>query len=102
MQNTPDAPYFVYLYVFTCEQCYYPYVETLIVPKAPKDEIDRQAAGWTCTNCESHQYTAGYQAAVYARWLSVKNGKCLVRASQYWQLVSKLISVLHSNTALPQ
>ena len=66
MQNTPDTPYFAYLYVFTCEQCYYPYVETLIVPKAPKDEIDRQAAGWTCTNCKSHQYTAGYQTAVYA------------------------------------
>ena len=26
----------------------------------------------------------------------------MFRASQYWQLVSKLMSVLHSNTALPQ
>ena len=73
MRNTPDTAYFVYLYVLTCEDCNFPYVETVTAANAPRDEIHQQAVGWTCENCNCHQYTAGYRSAVYVKALSVKN-----------------------------
>ena len=75
MQNTSDTPYFVYFYVFTCEQCNCPHLDTRLVAHAPHDqEIDRAPAEWTCENCNSPQSTALYRSAAYVRMLSVKNG----------------------------
>ena len=79
MQNPSDATYFIYLYVFTCETCNCPRVEFLIAENSPQDGIRQQAAAWTCTNCKSPQYTAGYRSAIYAQELSVKSGTCSQR-----------------------
>jgi hypothetical protein len=81
MQNSPDAPFFVYLYVFTCEKCNCPHLETMISAKVPKDELQTAPAEWYCMNCNSPQSTALYRSAVYAKLLSVKNGKCSERHS---------------------
>ena len=81
MQNALDTPYFVYLYVFTCEQCNSPHFQTHLVPKVPQDEeIERAPAEWFCKNCSSHQSTALYRSAVYAKKLLVRNGKCSERS----------------------
>lgn len=79
MSNNPDTTYFVYLYVFTCEDCNYPYIETALAKEAPRDEIHQIPAAWTCENCNSPQNTAGYRSAVYAQGLLVKSGKCSER-----------------------
>jgi len=79
MQNAPDTPYFVYLYVFTCEKCKHPHTETVIVEKVPQDDVHRAGADWFCENCKSPQSTALYRAAVYAKSLLVQNGKCSER-----------------------
>jgi hypothetical protein len=81
MQNSPDTPYFVYLYVFTCEKCNRPHLETFVVETVPQDELDRTAAEWYCENCNSPQSTALYRGAVYAKWLLVNKGKCSERRS---------------------
>ena len=81
MQNDPDTPYFVYLYVVTCEKCQCPHVETHVIDKAPKDEIDRNGIDWHCKNCKSPQSTALYRGAAYAKWLLVREGKCSERRS---------------------
>jgi hypothetical protein len=82
MQNTPDTPYFVYLYVFTCAQCHCPHVKARIVAKAPQDaETDGAPADWVCGNCSSQESTAGYRSATYVKKLLVKSGKCSERGN---------------------
>jgi hypothetical protein len=82
MQNTPDTPYFVYFYVFTCEQCHCPYLDSRLVATVPHDqEIEHAPAEWTCANCNSRQSTALYRSAAYAKKLSVRSGKCSERHS---------------------
>ena len=82
MQNPPDTDYFIYIYVFTCEKCNCPHLETVIYAQVPKDEIQQAPSEWFCENCNSPQSTAaGYRSAGYAKLLSVKNGKCLERSS---------------------
>jgi formate-dependent nitrite reductase cytochrome c552 subunit len=79
MPNPPDTDYFIYIYVATCEACHCPHVEATIADKVPRDEIERNGIEWTCRNCNSYQSTALYRAAVDARWLWVKEGKCSER-----------------------
>jgi hypothetical protein len=86
MQNPSETPYYVYLYVFTCEKCNCPHLETMISAEAPKDEIQQAPAEWFCKNCKSPQSTALYRSAVYEKWLLVKNGKCSERRSTGSQL----------------
>jgi hypothetical protein len=82
MQNSPETPYFVYLYVFTCEQCSCPHVSARILASDPQDyETDREPAEWFCENCKSPQSTALYRSAVYAKKLLVKNGECSERSN---------------------
>lgn len=81
MQNAPDTPYFVYFYVFTCEQCQCPCLDTRLVANTPQDETDRDPALWYCKNCNSSNHTAGHRAAVYAKKLLVKSGKCSERGN---------------------
>jgi hypothetical protein len=79
MQYPPDTDYFVYLYVFTCEKCNCPVIDTRSIPKAPQDEIERQAFDFVCTNCNSPNCIWGDRGAVYAKALQVKNGKYFER-----------------------
>ncbi len=88
MQNNPDTTYFVYFYVFTCEHCGRPHLDTKCEANAPRDEeIDRAPAEWFCDNCNSPQSTALYRSAVYAKLLSVQNGKCLERRNAGTQIL---------------
>lgn len=82
MHNPPDTDYFVYLYIFTCEKCHCPHLDTRLVTSVPQDlEIDQAPAEWFCKNCNSPQSTALYRSAVYAKKLRVKNGKCFERGN---------------------
>lgn len=81
MQNPPSTDYFIYFYVVTCEKCHCPHVETVIADKVPRDEIERNGIDWYCKNCNSPESTALYRAAVYAKRLWVKEGKCSERHS---------------------
>jgi hypothetical protein len=79
MQNPPNTDYFVYLYVVTCEKCNCPHVEAVIADKVPRDEIEQNGIDWHCKNCNSPESTALYRAALYAKRLLVKEGKCSER-----------------------
>ncbi len=79
MQNAPDTDYFVYLYVFTCEKCNCPVIESRLIPKTSRDEIANQAFDFVCVNCNSPNCIWGNRVAAYAKTLYVKNGKCLER-----------------------
>lgn len=79
MQNNPETNYFVYFYVFTCEKCNHPHLETRVAAEAPSFDDDRTPAEWYCKNCDSPQSTAGYRSAGYTTKLLVKSGKCSER-----------------------
>jgi len=80
MQSGSDTSYFVYFYVYTCDQCNFPHLDTLI-SETPQD-LDRRSLDWRCKNCRSQQYVEfGNRTAAYVKALLVKDGKCSERYS---------------------
>jgi ribosomal protein L37AE/L43A len=75
------VPYYIYFYVFECEHCHYPHLDTRLVPTIPQDQMDNDPSVWRCKKCNSPQSAVGYRTAAYAKKLLMSNGKCTERVS---------------------
>jgi Zn-finger protein len=84
--------YYIYFYVFECEHCHYPHLDTRLVPTIPQDQMDNDPYVWTCKKCKIPQSAVGYRTAAYAKKLLMTNGKCTERVKLSSLLPTSMMS----------